>query len=119
MPAPVAGSRRTPEIQGGRWSGFPDSLRILNIQLAADQADAYRIEMSQGQVVLVQPRRNQLAWRGTPRILAVAAMLCLAAAVQAQNMFYREEAKDGRIYVFAQMAEYQRWLQSNGEMGKS
>ena len=59
-----------------------------------------------------------MAWRGTPRILAVAAMLCLAAAAQAQNMFYREEAKDGRIYVFATMAAYQSWAQSN-EMGKS
>lgn len=60
-----------------------------------------------------------MASRGILRILAVAAMLSLGTAARAQNVFYREEARDGRIFVFAQMAEYDRWLHSNGEMGKS
>jgi hypothetical protein len=43
----------------------------------------------------------------------------MAAGAHAQAIFYREEIRDGRIYVFAQMSEYQTWLQANGEMGKS
>src|SRR5262245_38674715 len=52
-------------------------------------------------------------------VLVQAAVLGFMAQAGAQTMFYREETKDGRIYVFAQMSEYQRWTQSNGEMGKS
>jgi hypothetical protein len=59
--------------------------------------------------------------RGTLRTVAVVLALCLglAAGARAQAVFYREEAKDGRIYVFAQMNEYERWVKANGEMGKS
>ena len=58
--------------------------------------------------------------RGTLRsIAAFAVALCMAAGALAQAIFYREEIRDGRIYVFAQMSDYQTWLQANGEMGKS
>jgi hypothetical protein len=52
-------------------------------------------------------------------VLVQAAVLGFVAHAGAQAIFYREEAKEGRIYVFAQMGEYQRWTQANGEMGKS
>jgi len=39
-------------------------------------------------------------------------------SASAQGMFYKEEAKDGRIYVFNQMSEYAAWMKT-GEMGKS
>lgn len=43
--------------------------------------------------------------------------LCLAAvAADAQGSFYREVEKDGRIYVFNNMAQYSDWEKS-GEMG--
>jgi hypothetical protein len=44
--------------------------------------------------------------------------LAIAAGVWADNMFYREAAKDGRIYVFALMKEFEAFEKS-GEMGKS
>jgi hypothetical protein len=44
--------------------------------------------------------------------------LGLATGARAQSAFYREEPAGGRIYVFAVMAEYERWVQSR-EMGKA
>jgi hypothetical protein len=44
--------------------------------------------------------------------------LAMAAGSSAQNMFYREAEKNGRIYVFALMAEFQNF-EKTGEMGKS
>jgi hypothetical protein len=41
-----------------------------------------------------------------------------AAAAYAQNMFYREVAKDGRVYVFSIMKEFEAW-EASGEMGKA
>ncbi len=52
-------------------------------------------------------------------VVALVAGLCMAAAAHAQAFFYREEARDGRIYVFAQTSAYQNWIKANGEMGKS
>ena len=48
--------------------------------------------------------------------LAVALLLILGAAAStwAQNMFYREVQKDGRIYVFANAQRYETWEQSGG-----
>ena len=48
--------------------------------------------------------------------LAAALLLVLGAATasQAQNMFYREVQKDGRIYVFANAQRYETWEQSGG-----
>ena len=45
-------------------------------------------------------------------------LMCLALPllVFAQGSFYREVEKDGRIYVFNNMRQYQAWEQS-GEMG--
>lgn len=62
----------------------------------------------------------------TPKILrggwqvAVAAIITLGLTVTvwAQNMFYREVEKDGRIYVFAVMNSFQAFDQG-GEMGRS
>jgi len=52
------------------------------------------------------------------RVLGLAAALLLllgaATASQAQNMFYREVQKDGRIYVFANGQRYDAWEQSGG-----
>lgn len=42
--------------------------------------------------------------------------LGLAASAWAQGTFYREVEKDGRIYVFNIMRQFQAWEQS-GEMG--
>ncbi|HQZ16018.1 MAG TPA: porin [Vicinamibacteria bacterium] len=50
-----------------------------------------------------------------------AALLCLAAfatSALAQGMFYKEVAKDGRIYVFNLGPEYERWAQT-GETGRA
>jgi hypothetical protein len=44
--------------------------------------------------------------------------LAVAASSWAQNMFYQEIEKDGRIYVFALMKEYESFDKS-GEMGKA
>jgi hypothetical protein len=54
-------------------------------------------------------RTRALAW-----CLAASAWLGLVLArdARAQNMFYHEVAKQGRIYVFASTAEYERWEQS-------
>ena len=52
--------------------------------------------------------------------MATALLLVLGAvtASWAQNMFYREVAKDGRIYVFANAQRFEAWEQSGGaEMG--
>ena len=48
--------------------------------------------------------------------LAAALLLILGAAAStwAQNMFYREVQKDGRIYVFANGQRYDAWEQSGG-----
>jgi hypothetical protein len=54
------------------------------------------------------------------RLAAGALLLVLSAAtaVQAQNMFYREVQKDGRIYVFANAQRYDVFEKTNGaEMG--
>jgi phosphate-selective porin OprO/OprP len=53
--------------------------------------------------------------------VAVALLVCAGLAVGvplAQGAFYQEEAKDGRIYVFNNMAVYEEWKKS-GEIGKS
>lgn len=56
------------------------------------------------------------------RVLATAAALLigvgLTASAWAQNFFYREVAKDGRIYVFA-IAKEAEAFEKSGEMGKS
>lgn len=43
--------------------------------------------------------------------LALTAVLCLwaAAVVRAQEPFYHEEARDGRLYVFADSGQHERW----------
>ena len=52
------------------------------------------------------------------RVLGLAAALLLvlgaATAARAQNMFYREVQKDGRIYVFASAQRYETFEQSGG-----
>ena len=51
----------------------------------------------------------------------VAAVLCVAAlstSALAQGFFYKEVAKDGRIYVFNLGAEYERWA-ATGETGRA
>ena len=51
------------------------------------------------------------------RVLGLTAGLLVvlaAAAAQAQNMFYREVQKDGRIYVFANAQRYETFEQSGG-----
>lgn len=50
------------------------------------------------------------------RALAAALFLVLGAAAvaRAQNMFYREVEKDGRIYVFANAQRYDAWEKSGG-----
>lgn len=63
-----------------------------------------------------------MAMRGALRtaIFALALSAGLAACGRAQtSVFYREESKDGRVYVFAQGSEYQRWANSGGEIGKA
>jgi hypothetical protein len=57
------------------------------------------------------------------RIGTAAAVICLVLAIftshlQAQNAFYVEEKKDGRIYVFNNPKAYTEW-KASGEMGKS
>ena len=47
---------------------------------------------------------------------ALALMLAVAGVAHAQGSFYREVAKDGRIYVFNNMAQFADWEKS-GEMG--
>jgi hypothetical protein len=44
--------------------------------------------------------------------------LAMAGSARAQGMFYAEEKKDGRIYVFAIPKEHELWLKS-GETGKA
>ncbi len=56
--------------------------------------------------------------RGLVIVSALVLGLAVAASSWAQNMFYREAEKDGRIYVFAVMSEFQAFDKS-GEMGKS
>jgi phosphate-selective porin OprO and OprP len=52
------------------------------------------------------------------RMVAVLAVACACAvSAAAQGMYLKEVEKDGRIYVFNQAAEYERW-QASGEMGK-
>jgi len=50
------------------------------------------------------------------RALVAALLLVLGAAAvtRAQNMFYREVEKDGRIYVFANAQRYDAWEKSGG-----
>lgn len=51
----------------------------------------------------------------------VAALLCVAAlstSALAQGFFYKEAAKDGRIYVFNLGPEYERWA-ATGETGRA
>lgn len=51
----------------------------------------------------------------------LAALLCLvtlSTTALAQGMFYKEVAKDGRIYVFNLGAEYERWA-ATGETGRA
>jgi hypothetical protein len=52
------------------------------------------------------------------RVLGLAAALLLAlgaaTAAQAQNMFYREVQKDGRVYVFANAQRYETFERSGG-----
>jgi hypothetical protein len=45
---------------------------------------------------------------------ALGLVLLVAAVSQAQNMFYREVQKDGRIYVFANAQRYEMWEASGG-----
>ncbi len=51
---------------------------------------------------------------------ASACLLALAASTGAwaQGAFYREVAKDGRIFVFNNMQRFEAW-EKGGEMGKS
>ena len=56
--------------------------------------------------------------RGMQFVSALVLGLAVAASSWAQNMFYREAEKDGRIYAFAVMSEFQAFEKS-GEMGKS
>jgi hypothetical protein len=58
--------------------------------------------------------------RGLLAALALVVATIAAAPAHAQNMFYREVAKDGRIYVFASGSRYATWEASGGaEMGVS
>src|SRR5512143_823042 len=66
-------------------------------------------------------RDERMTARGTLRTLAIALVLGanLTTLARAQaSMFYREEVKEGRVYVFAHMDEYARWAKSNGDMSK-
>jgi len=56
--------------------------------------------------------------RGLVTAVVLLIGLGLAAGSWAQTMFYREVQKDGRIYVFAQMAAFESFDKS-GEMGKA
>jgi hypothetical protein len=56
--------------------------------------------------------------RETGRAVAALLLLTVAVPLMAQGVFYREVAKDGRLYVFANGAEYQRW-EASGETGKA
>jgi phosphate-selective porin OprO/OprP len=49
-------------------------------------------------------------------LVALALILAVPGAARAQGSFYREVAKDGRIYVFNNMAQFADWEKS-GEMG--
>ena len=49
-------------------------------------------------------------------LAALALMLAVAGVARAQGSFYREVAKDGRIYVFNNMTQFTDWEKS-GEMG--
>ncbi len=55
---------------------------------------------------------------GRAAALATALVLVAGAGARAQGTFYREVAKDGRIYVFNNMQEFDAWDKS-GAMGKS
>lgn len=57
-----------------------------------------------------------IRWKQTA--LALVSSLVLTSAVLAQGFFYKEVAKDGRIYVFNLGAEYERWL-ATGETGRA
>ena len=50
--------------------------------------------------------------------LAVTILALVAQLASAQGMFYAEEEKDGRIYVFNNMKSYQMW-KDGGELGVS
>lgn len=54
----------------------------------------------------------------TVRGALVAAVLAIASAGSAQGFFYQQLVRDGRIYVFNQMKEYDNFRKT-GEMGKS
>ncbi len=56
--------------------------------------------------------------RGLTAAVALLIGLGLAASASAQNFFYNEVVKDGRIYVFAIAKEFEAWSKS-GEMGKA
>ena len=49
-------------------------------------------------------------------VVALALVLATAAGAAAQGSFYREVEKDGRIFVFNNMAQFSDWEKS-GEMG--
>ncbi|HEY7575866.1 MAG TPA: hypothetical protein VIB08_11915, partial [Thermoanaerobaculia bacterium] len=49
-------------------------------------------------------------------LLAAACALAIAPPASAQNAYYMEEARDGRIYVFVTQAQYDAW-KASGEMG--
>ena len=58
-----------------------------------------------------------MTMRTFPRALGAAALfLALGGVAAAQGSFYREVAKDGRIYVFNDMRQFSDWEKS-GEMG--
>ena len=52
------------------------------------------------------------------RVVIAAALLCAVASAAAQGFFYMEVERDGRIYVFAVMKEYDNFSKT-GEIGKS
>ncbi len=51
-------------------------------------------------------------------IAAFVCALALSSVALAQGFFYKEVAKDGRIYVFNLGPEYERWAQT-GETGRA
>jgi hypothetical protein len=62
-----------------------------------------------------------MGWkRGLVTAATLFLVVALSASARAQNMFYREVAKDGRIFVFANGSRYATWEASGGvEMGAS
>ena len=51
-------------------------------------------------------------------LVLVFATAATVASAQVKGLYYREEVKDGRIYVFNTYEKYQQW-KSSGEMGVS